>query len=190
MQTIIITGASDGIGAAAARQLKNKGYNVVLVGRSKEKTERIAKELNAPSHLADYSRLADVKRLASELKQYNRIDVLVNNAGGIMGAREVTEDGFEKTFQVNHLAPFLLTKLLIEQLIDSEAKVIQTSSAAANAFGKKFDVTDLNNDKGYAPSNGLWLWQTREHLIHPGTRPTLWEKRDLNRGLSSRSGAF
>ncbi|WP_058309106.1 SDR family NAD(P)-dependent oxidoreductase [Gracilibacillus massiliensis] len=151
MQTIVITGASDGIGAASARQLKAKGYNVVIIGRSREKTEKLAKELDAPSHVADYSRLADVKRLASELKQYHHINVLVNNAGGVMGDRELTEDGFEKTFQVNHLAPFLLTKLLMEQLIESQAKIIQTSSAAANAFGKNFDVEDLNNEKNYAP---------------------------------------
>ncbi|RCW74997.1 SDR family NAD(P)-dependent oxidoreductase [Saliterribacillus persicus] len=151
MQTIIITGASDGIGAASARQLKAKGHNVVLVGRSQQKTENLAKEIDASFHLADYSRLTDVRRLASELRQYDRIDVLANNAGGIMGKRELTENGFEKTFQVNHLAPFLLTKLLMEQLIACRAKVIQTSSAAANAFGKRFNVTDLNNERSYSP---------------------------------------
>lgn len=151
MQTIIITGASDGIGAASARLLKAKGHNVVLVGRSQTKTENLARELGAPYHLADYTRLADVKRLAAELHQYDQIDVLVNNAGGIMGERELTEDGFEKTFQVNHLAPFLLTQLLIDHLKASHAKVIQTSSAAANVFGKNFDVKDLNNEQHYAP---------------------------------------
>lgn len=153
MQTIIITGASDGIGAESARQLKAKGYNVVLVGRSRTKTEKLANELKAPYHLVDYTQLADVKRLATELNQYDRIDVLANNAGGIMGERQLTEDGFEKTFQVNHLAPFLLTKLLMNRLIASQAKVIQTSSSAANIFGKKFDVTDLNNEHGYTPQN-------------------------------------
>ena len=151
MKTIIITGASDGIGAASARQLKARGHNVVLVGRSQTKTETLAKELNAPFHLADYTRLADVKRLATELTRYDRIDVLANNAGGIMGERQLTEDGFEKTFQVNHLAPFLLTNLLMERLIACEATVIQTSSIAANVFGSKFDVTDLNNERNYAP---------------------------------------
>lgn len=151
MKTIIITGASDGIGAASARQLKAKGHNVVLVGRSQAKTETLARELNAPFHLVDYTRLADVKRLASELECYDHIDVLANNAGGIMGERQLTVDGFEKTFQVNHLAPFLLTKLLMERLIDSKAKVIQTSSVAANMFGKEFKINDLNNEHNYAP---------------------------------------
>lgn len=153
MKTIIITGASDGVGAAAARQLKAKGENVILVGRSKVKTEALAKELNVPYHLVDYTRLSDVMRLAIELQQYDCIDVLVNNAGGIMGDRQLTEDGFEKTFQVNHLAPFLLTNLLLDKLITSKAKVIQTSSAAANLYGKGFNIKDLNNELHYEPQH-------------------------------------
>lgn len=149
MQTIVITGASDGIGAAAARQLKARGHIVVLVGRSKSKTEALARELDARFHLADYTRLADVKRLAGELSAYERIDVLANNAGGIMGERQITADGFEKTFQVNHLAGFLLTRLLIGKLKASRAKVIQTASMAANLWGKDFDVSDLDNEHDY-----------------------------------------
>jgi NAD(P)-dependent dehydrogenase (short-subunit alcohol dehydrogenase family) len=151
MQTIIITGASDGIGAASARQLKALGHHVVIVGRSRSKTETLARELNCPFHLVDYTRLSEVKRLSTELEQYDRIDVLANNAGGIMGERELTEDGFEKTFQVNHLASFLLTKLLLSKLIESRAKVIQTASIAANMYGKKFNVNHLNLERGYTP---------------------------------------
>lgn len=152
MQTIVITGASDGIGAAAARQLKEKGHVVVLVGRSHDKTAALARELKAPFHLADYARLSDVKRLADELSAYERIDVLANNAGVIMGARQITPDGFEATFQVNHLAGFLLTRLLMDKLIASRAKVIQTSSMAANLWGKDFDVSDLGNERDYSPT--------------------------------------
>lgn len=148
-KTIVITGSSDGIGAAAARQLKSMGYNVIIVGRSKEKTERIAKEIDAPFHLVDYADLNQVKRLAEELKQYDRIDVLVNNAGGAQGERKITKDGFERTFQINHLSSFLLTKLLIEKLCESNATVIQTSSIAANLFGKDFNIKDLNNENDY-----------------------------------------
>jgi NAD(P)-dependent dehydrogenase (short-subunit alcohol dehydrogenase family) len=151
METIIITGASDGIGAASARQLKARGHQVVIVGRSRAKTEALARELAVPFHVADYARLADVRRLASELERYDRIDVLSNNAGGIMGKRELTEDGFEMTFQVNHLAPFLLTRLLLKRLIASRAKVIQTASLAANMYGGKFDIADLNNERAYQP---------------------------------------
>lgn len=148
-KTIVITGSSDGIGAAAARQLKSMGYNVIIVGRSKEKTEKIAKEIDAPFHLVDYADLNQVKRLAEELKQYDRIDVLVNNAGGAQGERKITKDGFERTFQINHLSSFLLTKLLIEKLCESNATVIQTSSIAANLFGKDFNINDLNNENDY-----------------------------------------
>jgi NAD(P)-dependent dehydrogenase (short-subunit alcohol dehydrogenase family) len=151
MGTIVITGASDGIGAASARQLKARGHDVVIVGRSSAKTQALARELGVPFHVAEYARLADVRRLAAELARYDHIDVLANNAGGIMGAREVTEDGFEKTFQVNHLAPFLLTSLLLPRLIASRAKIIQTSSAAANVWGRGFDVADLQNECRYQP---------------------------------------
>lgn len=150
--TVIITGASDGIGAAAARILKNKGHDVVIVGRSKQKTTKVANELSVPYHLADFSRLSEVKRLAKELENYGPISVLANNAGGIFGDRTVTEDGFELTFQVNHLAPFLLTKLLLPQLISGKAKVIQTASVAANLFvGKDFDVKDINVENEFKP---------------------------------------
>jgi NAD(P)-dependent dehydrogenase (short-subunit alcohol dehydrogenase family) len=123
----------------------------VLVGRSRAKTEALASEIGAPFHLADFGKLADVRRLASELERHDRIDVLANNAGGIMGERQLTEDGFERTFQVNHLAPFLLTKLLLKRLIASRARVIQTASVAANMYGSRFDITDLNNERGYEP---------------------------------------
>ena len=151
MGTIIVTGASAGIGAASARQLRARGHDVVIVGRSPAKTEALAREIGVPFHVADYARLADVRRLATELARYDRIDVLANNAGGIMGGREVTADGFEKTFQVNHLAPFLLTRLLLARLVASRAKVIQTSSGAANLWGRKFDIADLQNPRGYRP---------------------------------------
>lgn len=134
-RTIVITGASDGIGAAAARQLAAAGESVVLVGRSPRKTAALASELGLPHHIADYSSLAQVRRLAAELDAgYPAIDVLANNAGGLMGARTLTEDGFELTFQVNHLAGFLLTTLLLDKLIASRATVIQTSSIAARLF--------------------------------------------------------
>ena len=149
-KTIVITGASDGIGAEAARGLKEKGHRVVIVGRSEEKTKRIAAELDAPCHIADYSRLSDVVRLAGELRRYDRIDVLANNAGGAQNERKITEDGFERTFQINLLGGFLLTKLLMDKLCESRATVIQTASIAANLFGSDLDVTDLQNERNYS----------------------------------------
>ena len=146
-QTIVLTGASDGIGAAAARQLTGHGHRVVVVGRSPEKTAAVAEEIGAPFHVADFADLAQVRALAEELTAYPRIDVLANNAGGIF-TRRTTVDGFEKTLQVNHLAPFLLTSLLMDRLIASQAKVIQTSSMGHRAFGK-IDLDDLANDRDW-----------------------------------------
>ena len=149
-KTIVITGASDGIGAAAARQLRRSGHTVVIVGRSPEKTRRIAEELRSPFHTADFAELSQVRELAARLaSQHPRVDVLVNNAGGIFGVRDRTSDGFEKTLQVNHLAPFLLTSLLMPTLAASRASVINTSSAAARLFGR-IDIDDLNNDRRFS----------------------------------------
>lgn len=150
-KTIIITGASDGIGAAAARRLSEKGHRIVVVGRSATKTADIARQIGAEHYVSDFADLSQVRRLADELlAAYPSIDVLANNAGGIMGARAVTIDGNEKTFQVNHLAPFLLTRLLLPSLVAGTATVIQTASAAARIYGK-FDIDDLQNDRDYAP---------------------------------------
>lgn len=149
-ETVIITGASDGIGAAAARALSASGRTVVVVGRSPEKTARVADEIGADHFVADFARLADVRRLAAELlERYPRIDVLANNAGGIFGPRTITEDGHELTFQVNHLAPFLLTNLLMDRLVASHARVINTASGA-NLSGK-VDIDDLELVQGYSP---------------------------------------
>jgi NAD(P)-dependent dehydrogenase (short-subunit alcohol dehydrogenase family) len=150
-QTIVITGASDGIGAAAARRLRNDGNTLVLVGRSPEKTAAVADELGVKYLVADFSELDQVRSLAADLAaEHPRIDVLANNAGGIMGHRTLTGDGFELTFQVNHLAPFLLTNLLLPVLTASDAKVIQTASIAARMFGH-LDLDDLGLEKGYSP---------------------------------------
>jgi NAD(P)-dependent dehydrogenase (short-subunit alcohol dehydrogenase family) len=150
-KTIVITGASDGIGAAAARQLHRDGHRVVIVGRSPQKTQAVAREIGADHYLADFTRLDEVRELAAALDAaYPRIDVLANNAGGVFGDRTKTIDGFEQTFQINHLAPFLLTKLLIDKLAASGATVVQTSSVAARLAGK-LDVNDLDHDRNFTP---------------------------------------
>lgn len=149
-RTIILTGASDGIGAAAARELARDGAHLVLVGRSPEKTNAIADELGADRYTADFARLDDVRALGEALlERYSRIDALVNNAGGIFGDRQRTVDGFEPTLQVNHLAPFLLTNLLMDRLVASNASVINTSSVAARLFGN-IDLDDLQNDRNFS----------------------------------------
>lgn len=149
-KTIVITGASDGIGAAAARKLTTDGNTVVVVGRSARKTESVANEIDAPYFVADFGELSQVRELASRIRaQYSRIDALANNAGGIFGDRSRTPDGFEKTLQVNHLAPFLLTNLLLDVLVASNATVVNTASSAAKLWGN-IDLDDLNNDRDYS----------------------------------------
>ncbi len=149
-KTIVITGASDGIGAAAARQLHRDGHQIAVVGRSPAKTRAVAAELGADAFIADFTRLEEVRRLAGELDAaYPRIDVLANNAGGIFGDRTKTVDGHEMTFQINHLAPFLLTQLLLDKLIASGASVIQTSSVGARALAPKLNLDDLDMDANF-----------------------------------------
>jgi NAD(P)-dependent dehydrogenase (short-subunit alcohol dehydrogenase family) len=151
-KTIVLTGASDGIGAAAARKLVADGHTVALVGRSPQKTQALARELKADHFVADFANLDDVRTLAAALRStYPRIDVLANNAGGIFGDPTRTTDGFEKTLQINHLAPFLLTNLLMDTLKASNAAIINTSSVGARVFGK-IDTNDLNNDAKFSPN--------------------------------------
>ncbi len=148
-RTIVITGASDGIGAAAASALSERGDRVVVVGRSPDKTRAVATELGVEHHLADFAQLGQVRSLADALlAAHPRIDVLINNAGAVMGGREITADGFEKTFAVNHLAPFLLTQLLHDRLIASRASVITTASAAHRLARLRLD--DLDFARGYS----------------------------------------
>lgn len=163
-RTIIITGASDGIGAAAARQLARNGHQVVVVGRSPERTQAVAASINAPFFLADFSVLDDVRRLADQLgERFPVIDVLANNAGGVFSERRTTPDGFELTFQVNHLAPFLLTHLLMPTLLASKALLLQTSSVGART-GVPLEIDNLNLARGYSPVRA-YGWAKLENLL-------------------------
>jgi len=140
-RTVIVTGASSGIGAAAARRLASLGATVLPVGRSPRRTAEVAAEIGAEPYVADFADLAQVRRLADTLlERCPRIDVLANNAGGLFAPRQETVDGHELTFQVNHLAPFLLTMLLTPRLREGArergpVRVITTSSLG-NRFGR------------------------------------------------------
>ncbi|MCM3920554.1 SDR family NAD(P)-dependent oxidoreductase [Frankia sp. AiPs1] len=148
-KTIVVTGASDGIGAAAARRLHQDGHRVVIVGRSPRKTAAVAAEIGTDHYLADFTRLDDVRELAAALDAaYPHIDVLANNAGGVFGDRSKTVDGFERTFQINHLAPFLLTQLLMDTLVASRAAVIQTSTLNGGLV-RELDLDDLDHEHDY-----------------------------------------
>ena len=148
---IVITGASDGIGAAGAARLSALGNTVVVIGRSKEKTTAVANSLKTDYFVSDFSDLDQVRALAASLLgRYEQIDALVNNAGGIMGPRRITVDGHEATFQINHLAPFLLTTLILDRLISSRASVITTSSTANKLIGR-VNIDDLDSERRYSP---------------------------------------
>jgi NAD(P)-dependent dehydrogenase (short-subunit alcohol dehydrogenase family) len=132
-KTVVLTGASSGIGANAAARLAASGWDVAVVGRNPERTRAVAEKVGGTAFLADYDRLDDVRELAASVaERYERIDVLANNAGGLIHARGVSADGHERTFQHNHLAPFLLTSLLMPKL--TGARIIGTASVA-NLFG-------------------------------------------------------
>lgn len=157
-RTIVITGASDGIGAAAARRLCHNGENVVVVGRSESKTIAVARELNADYFVADFAELSQTRALAHELRsRYTRIDVLANNAGAMPNTPRMTDDGYDRTYQVNYLAPFLLTTLLLDVLVDSHAAVVNTSSVTQKKLLTGVDVEDLENTERRRPRKAYAL---------------------------------
>jgi daunorubicin C-13 ketoreductase len=133
--TVVVTGASSGVGLAAAREFARRGARVVVVGRNPDRLASAVDAVRAaggrePDHVrADFARFDDVRALADHLlTRYEKIDVLANNAGGVVPTVTSTVDGFEATVQGNHLAPFLLTNLLRERLRDG--RVVNTASGA------------------------------------------------------------
>jgi len=154
----LITGGTDGIGKAAAQALARQGAKLLIHGRDPEKGSRAVAEIKAGSQnpsieflQADFSSLADVRRLAATaLERTSRIDVLINNAGGMFAKRHVSKDGYEMTFAVNHLAPFLLTHLLVNTLKGSsrQARIVTTASHAHRGAALPFD--DLQAIRKYS----------------------------------------
>ena len=154
--TVVVTGASSGIGTAAAEGFARRGARVALVGRDPDRlaaaTERVraaASSAEPPRGFpADFEVFADVRRLAEELAEaYPTIDVLCNNAGAVIPARQSTVDGHERTIQANHLAPFLLTNLLRKRL--AGGRVVNTSSDAHQSGA--LDPAHLDSPGAYKP---------------------------------------
>jgi NAD(P)-dependent dehydrogenase (short-subunit alcohol dehydrogenase family) len=150
---VAITGATRGIGQAAAIELARQGAEVALVGREPARVKAVAAQAAAAGgppvhqHVADLTLMSEVRRLAAELSEaYPRIDVLANNAGALFASRGMTAEGFERTFALNHLAPFLLTNLLRDRL--SGGRVVTTASDAHT--GGRLDLDDLQSESSYS----------------------------------------
>jgi NAD(P)-dependent dehydrogenase (short-subunit alcohol dehydrogenase family) len=155
---IVITGATNGIGLAAARTLAAHGASLTIVARSEARAADAVSQIEAANGggsavdvlIADLGSQASVRRLAAEvLDRYPRLDVLVNNAGAVHTTRRITEDGIELTWAVNHLAPFLLTNLLLARLKESApARIVTTSSEAHR--GARMPFEDLNTERAFS----------------------------------------
>lgn len=152
-KTVVITGATSGIGEIAAIRLAEQGARIVFTARDKARaddTMAALKKANPSAdhalHMADLSTLAEMKRVAGELAREPEIDVLINNAGALFNKRQETADGLEMTFALNHMAYFVVTNLLLGKL-KAGSRIV---SVASNAHrGAKLDIGDLQSRKGY-----------------------------------------
>ena len=153
-KTVVITGATSGIGEVAAIRLAEKGARIVFTARDKARADDTMAALrkanpsaNHALHMADLSRLSEMKRVGAELAREPQIDVLVNNAGALFNKRLETEDGLEMTFALNHMAYFVITNLLLGKLV-AGARIV---SVASNAHrGARLDFDDLQSRRGYS----------------------------------------
>ncbi len=209
---VVITGATRGIGRAAAIELARQGAVVALVGRDSERVRTVAQQARAAGggaavheHVADLTLMSEVRALAEQVRgRYGHIDVLANNAGAVFASRKDTPDGFERTFALNHLAPFLLTNLLRDRL--AGGRVVTTASGAHHSG--LLDLADLQSEKSY----GAWraygtsklcnILFTRElakrapelraSCFHPGVVRTGFGKNEngISRVLATLGGPF
>jgi len=208
-KTILITGGTGGIGRAAAIALAAMGARVGVTGRDRTRAEAaaaaIAKESDNPAvdvFVGDLSSQAEVRRLAGAvLEAYPRLDVLLNNVGGFWAHRHVTADGLERTFALNHLAPFLLTNLLLDRLTAGTPARVVTVSSAAQALGM-IDFDDLMGERKYSGqraysasklANVMFTYELARRLagtgvtatvFHPGVTDTSFSAEDPARAFA------
>jgi NAD(P)-dependent dehydrogenase (short-subunit alcohol dehydrogenase family) len=205
-KTALITGATSGIGKETALGLAKMGATVVLVGRSREKLDQVAGSIASSTGsreidtlICDLTSMESVRKLASDFKRkYQRLEVLINNAGGIVGERRTTVDGFEYTLALDHLSHFLLTLSLLDLIEASAPARIINVSSSAHALGR-IDFEDLMGEKKYRPmkaygqaklANLLFTYELAGRLagtgvtsnaVHPGTVRT-----NFGKGLKGR----
>jgi retinol dehydrogenase 14 len=206
-KTVLITGGTGGIGKASAIGLAAMGARVGITGRDRPRAEAAAADIARASgnpavdiFVADLSSQAEVRHLAAEvLAAYPRIDVLLNNVGGFWAHRHLTVDGLEHTFALNHLAPFLLTSLLLERLRASGPARIVTVSSGAHSMGA-IAFEDLQGAAGYSGqraynqsklANIMFTYELARRLdgtgvtatvLHPGMTSTSFGAEDTARG--------
>jgi len=200
-KTVLVTGGTGGIGRATALGLAAMGAHLAITGRDRDRADDAAREIRAGGgrvdvFVADLSAQSEVRRLADEvLTSLPRIDVLVNNVGGYWNTRHVTADGLEHTFALNHLAPFLLTNLLLDRLKETAPARVVTVSSNAQAMGR-IDFDDLQGEESYSGSraydqsklaNVLFSYELARRLrgtsvtanaLHPGVVSTSFGAED------------
>ncbi|RZS63640.1 short-subunit dehydrogenase [Agromyces ramosus] len=212
-RNVVVTGGTGGIGNASAAGLATLGARVAIVGRDRARAEAAAEELRRRSSNdeidvfeADLSVQAQVRRLAADLQErYPRLDVLVNNVGGFWAHRHVTEDGLELTFALNHLAPFLLTSLLIDRMRAQERARIVNVTSSAESLGR-IDFDDLQGAERYSGqraynqsklANVLFTYELARRLsgtgvtanvVHPGVTRTAFGAEDQMRLFAATGG--
>ena len=203
-KVVVITGATSGIGQIAAERLAALGARIVLVARDPGRAERTLARLRAAgpnvphrAQFADLSLLAEVNRVGREIAAAEpRIDVLINNAGNVFPAREITADGLERTFATNHMAYFVLTHCLRERLIAAApARIVNTASAAH--IGRALDFDDLQLEKQYSImtaygrsklANILFTRELARRLAGTGVTANCLHPGFVATGLGQRSG--
>lgn len=211
-KNILITGATDGIGKETARALAKQGHKVILHGRSLKKAEAVVREIKAEQPKADLDILTadllsfrSIEQMTEEFyKRYDYLDVLINNAGAVFSTERVmTEDGEERTFQLNVFAPFLLTNLLLPALEKSKSARVVIESSAAHGAARKPDFDDMHCEKEYGAQSNystsklyvLWMGQhfakvlkargvnnVTVNITHPGASNTKFG-RDEKKGF-------
>jgi retinol dehydrogenase-14 len=204
-RTVVVTGGTGGIGKATAVGLATLGAHLAITGRNRERTEEATREIRAAgggqvdAFVTDMSAQSEVRRLADEvLQRLPRIDVLINNVGGYWNTRHVTADGLERTFALNHLAPFLLTHLLLDRLSHSHPARVVTVASHAHAQGR-IDFDDLQGEWSYSGAraynqsklaNVLFTYELARRLpatsvtanaLHPGVVSTAFGAEDPGR---------
>lgn len=206
-KTVLITGGTGGIGRATAIGLSALGARVGITGRDRTRAEAAAAAITHASgnpavdvFVADLSSQEEVRRMAAEvLAAYPRLDVLINNVGGFWAHRHATADGLERTFALNHLAPFLLTSLLLDRLMASAPARIVTVSSGAQSLGT-IDFDDLMGEPAYSGqraynqsklANVLFTYELARRIdgsgvtatvLHPGMTSTAFGAEDTARG--------